>query len=173
MNIVSIVGSESTGKTTLAAELAVHFGGVWLPEYAREYLRSDRYYQDDLLAITLEQWNRECAFVKASPNIGLLDTDLVVIRVWWQEKFGHVPEMVDECLARQCDRLYLLTVPDIEWQFDPLRESRGDRERLHQIYIETLHALDFQWAEVSGLGEVRTNNARRAIVRHFGKVSSE
>ena len=34
---VAIVGAESTGKTTLAQQLAEHFGTVWVPEYGREY----------------------------------------------------------------------------------------------------------------------------------------
>src|SRR5438105_15460655 len=34
---VAIVGAESTGKTTLAEELARHFDTVWVPEYGREY----------------------------------------------------------------------------------------------------------------------------------------
>ena len=32
-----VTGSESTGKTTLARELATHFGSVWVAEQARTY----------------------------------------------------------------------------------------------------------------------------------------
>src|SRR5262249_49670455 len=35
---IAIVGAESTGKTTLAGQLARHYQTVWAPEYAREYL---------------------------------------------------------------------------------------------------------------------------------------
>ena len=35
--VVVVTGSESTGKTTLAADLAHHFGTVWAPEFARMY----------------------------------------------------------------------------------------------------------------------------------------
>lgn len=36
--IITIVGPESSGKTTLARELASLLGCPWVPEYAREYL---------------------------------------------------------------------------------------------------------------------------------------
>ncbi|MDZ4748275.1 MAG: ATP-binding protein [Saprospiraceae bacterium] len=35
---ITIVGPESSGKTTLARELATIYGVPWIPEYAREYL---------------------------------------------------------------------------------------------------------------------------------------
>jgi hypothetical protein len=34
---VVLIGAESTGKTTLAQELARHFNTCWVPEYGREY----------------------------------------------------------------------------------------------------------------------------------------
>ncbi len=36
--IITIVGPESSGKTTLARELASSYGALWVPEYARKYL---------------------------------------------------------------------------------------------------------------------------------------
>jgi nicotinamide riboside kinase len=35
---VSLTGPESTGKSTLAAQLAAHYGTTFAPEFAREYL---------------------------------------------------------------------------------------------------------------------------------------
>ena len=35
---VSLTGPESTGKSTLAAQLAAHYGTSFAPEFAREYL---------------------------------------------------------------------------------------------------------------------------------------
>ncbi len=36
--IITIVGAESSGKSTLARQMAAYFGCTWVPEYAREYL---------------------------------------------------------------------------------------------------------------------------------------
>ena len=51
--IITIVGPESSGKTTLASQLAAEFGCPWVPEYAREYLegRGGYYNEADLEVI--------------------------------------------------------------------------------------------------------------------------
>jgi nicotinamide riboside kinase len=48
--IITIVGPESSGKTTLARELAFSYGAPWVPEYAREYLEGlgRPYHENDL-----------------------------------------------------------------------------------------------------------------------------
>lgn len=45
--IITIVGPESSGKTTLARQLAVDLGYPWVPEYAREYLERQGGYYDE------------------------------------------------------------------------------------------------------------------------------
>ena len=42
VRIVAIVGPESTGKTTLAHDLAAHFGVAGVEEFARAYLAAVR-----------------------------------------------------------------------------------------------------------------------------------
>jgi hypothetical protein len=34
---IGLIGAESTGKTTLAAQLARATGGLWVPEYLRDF----------------------------------------------------------------------------------------------------------------------------------------
>jgi nicotinamide riboside kinase len=36
---IAIFGPESTGKTTLATQLAEYYKTVWVPEFARDYLQ--------------------------------------------------------------------------------------------------------------------------------------
>ncbi len=55
--IITIVGPESSGKTTLARKLAAYMGCPWVPEYAREYLEGlgRGYVEDDLKVIAAGQ----------------------------------------------------------------------------------------------------------------------
>lgn len=55
--IITIVGPESSGKTTLARKLAAYLGCPWVPEYAREYLEGlgRSYVEDDLQEIAAGQ----------------------------------------------------------------------------------------------------------------------
>ena len=36
---IALFGPESTGKTTLAKQLAAHYDTAWTPEFARDYLQ--------------------------------------------------------------------------------------------------------------------------------------
>ena len=45
--IITIVGPESSGKTTLARQLAAELGCPWVPEYARQYLEQRGGYYDE------------------------------------------------------------------------------------------------------------------------------
>lgn len=36
---IALFGPESTGKTTLAKQLADHYKTEWVPEFARDYLQ--------------------------------------------------------------------------------------------------------------------------------------
>jgi nicotinamide riboside kinase len=44
---VAILGAESSGKSTLAAALADHYGTVWVPEYLREFVEIEARVPDE------------------------------------------------------------------------------------------------------------------------------
>ena len=148
-------------------DLAKYFQTVWLPEYARSYLCDEHYSQQDLLAISREQYRRELDFFKAGPSLSILDTDGLVIRIWWLEKYGVCPEEITNLFNDQPPRLYLLATPDIPWEPDPLRESPLDRDRLFHIYENSLNELGFPYEVIQGNKEQRTVDAVAAISDHF------
>ncbi len=65
--IVAVVGPESSGKTTLAMQLASSLDAPWLPEFARSYLdgRVD-YSEADLERIARGQLAGELALIEAN-----------------------------------------------------------------------------------------------------------
>ena len=167
--VVCTTGPESTGKTTLCRLLAAHFGVPWLPEYAREHL-SDldarnaagggvSYDRQTVETIAREQWRRERNLIENAVGPIVLDTDLAVIFVWWQEKYGEVPAWIDEAWMQQTPRLYLLCRPDLGWQPDPLRESPHALDRLLKIYRNLLIKRGLSFAEISGFGDARGASA--------------
>jgi len=173
--LVAVVGPESTGKTTLALELATAFDVPCLPEYAREYLeeRLERtgdasYDETDLAAIAQEHMRREAAFVRSGGRGGVIDTDLIVILIWWNERFGKAPAWLHGAIAAQSRRLYLLCAADLPWQADPLRESEHDRGRLFGVYRAVLTDLELPFALVTGHGNARFGAARNAASRVLG-----
>ncbi|MCH5600026.1 AAA family ATPase [Niabella ginsengisoli] len=69
---IVIIGPESTGKSTLCEQLAQHYGTVWCPEYAREYLLKNgtNYTFEDLAEIAKGQLNLEETFIERVRKTG-------------------------------------------------------------------------------------------------------
>jgi nicotinamide riboside kinase len=162
--IVCITGTECTGKSTLARTLAERLDAELVTEVARDYLAGRTGYdRHDVLAIARAQVAAEQAALANADGWVVADTDLSVIHVWWEEKYGPLDPWLAEALAARPPRRYLLTRPDIPWEPDPLRESPHDRERLHRRYLEVLAAAPFPFAEIGGLGEARLEAALAAL----------
>ena len=164
---ILILGPESTGKSTLAEKLAKHFAEPWVPEVAREYLEKlDRpYAYDDLLQIGKQQMRTEDELAMQANNYLFCDTDLRVIQVWSQHRFGKVDPWVLEELARRTYDLILLCAPDLPWQADPLREhpELEMRQQFFEIYQQLSQASGIPWILVSGDTAQRLSTAIQAV----------
>lgn len=186
-----LTGAESSGKTTLAADLAAHFGVPWVPEYARTYLAGragvraidatdpagtstdagtpsggDDYTEADVEAIGRGQQAAEHAARAAHGGLLVADTDLLVILVWMRERYGRVPAWIDAALQPAPHRGYVLTSPDMPWAPDPLREHPHARERLHATYRAELQRRGLAFIEVGGSPEARVEAVARWVAAH-------
>ena len=162
--IISIVGPESCGKTTLALALAEGFHAPWVEEYARAYLsgRSD-YDEKDLEAIARGQLALEEGALNDAPPVLVLDTDMLVIQIWWRERYARVPDWVEAAMRSQPSRTYLLARPDLAWEPDPLREAQFDRERLFAVYRDALAERGATFGIVGGMDGARLRSALAAL----------
>ena len=153
---VSLTGPESTGKTTLAAQLAAHYDTVFAPEFAREYLAETgpHYSPHDLEEIARGQLAAEAEAVAAAEAQGqrvvFFDSDLLVIKIWFEHSFGACPEWIHDAIARQHYDLVLLMGVDLPWQPDPLREHPYLRQHFYDLYQRELRERMSNYAEVSG-----------------------
>ncbi|MFW6093110.1 MAG: AAA family ATPase [Pseudomonadota bacterium] len=168
--VLCVTGAECTGKTTLAEALADAFSAPLVPEAARAYLEGQcAYAADDVLEIARRQLDAEAAAL-ARDSVVIADTDLTVIQVWWEEKYGELDPWLAEALAARTPRRYLLACPDLPWESDPLRESPHDRGRLHQRYLEILERSPFEYFEVHGFGPERLTRAMFQVGRWMARV---
>lgn len=164
---IAIVGPECTGKTSLSVALADHYQTKWVPEYAREYLdQLDREYtQDDLLTIAKGQLLSEDSLAAHSKNILICDTNVIVVKVWSEFKYGNCDPQILELLNSRFYDLHLLTQIDIPWENDPQREHPFEREKLFAIYRSELEKLKTPFIEISGDLMNRKTFAIQAIDR--------
>jgi nicotinamide riboside kinase len=163
---VCLTGPESTGKTTLAEALGRHFDAPVVAEVARDYLSGrSGYSAEDVLEITRRQLSLEARARAEHRGLLVLDTDVLVLAVWWQERYGALPPLLEEALRERTPRVYLLACPDIPWAADPLREHPFERERLFERYRALLRESKFPHALIEGSGLVRLEGAVRAVER--------
>lgn len=164
---ILILGPESTGKSTLAEDLAQHFGEPWVPEFAREYLEKlDRPYQfEDLVEIGKGQVLLEDELARKAKKFLFCDTDLRVIHIWSDHRFGKTDFWVLEQLEIRRYDLILLTDIDLPWEPDPLREH--PEQEMRQYFFEKYRKLaeqsGFPYLIVSGDREKRLKDAVIAV----------
>ena len=162
---VAIVGPECTGKTDLSKYLASWFKTEWVPEYARAYINklNRPYDQTDLTKIAHGQLRVEDEWKQTANRVLICDTNLIVLKVWSEEKFGNTdPEIITTMNNRHYD-LLLLTNIDIPWEEDPQREHPNKREYFWNIYKTEAVASKIPTIEISGDKETRRRTAVEAI----------
>lgn len=164
---ILILGPESTGKSTLAEKLAQHYAEPWVPEVARAYLEglNRSYAYEDLLSIGKWQMSLEDELASTAKHFLFCDTDLQVIQVWSQHRYGKVDPWVLEEIARRTYGLILLCAPDLPWQEDPLREhpELEMRQQFFDIYQQITRESGFPWALISGETGERLSASIQAV----------
>ncbi|MFL5766047.1 MAG: AAA family ATPase [Bacteroidia bacterium] len=162
---IALIGPESTGKSTLAKQLAEHYQTLWIEEYAREYLPklSEHYTINDILAIAQEQLRRENAALPDAHKFLFADTELILAKVWSEDLYNDCPAWISDNILPYKYDLYLLTYPDLDWKEDPLRENPHRRKFLYDWYEKELKLIDATYAVIKGHGDARLINSIRAI----------
>jgi nicotinamide riboside kinase len=163
-----LTGPESSGKTTLATALAEHFAVPLVAEQARSFLARriaarTAYLPSDLMQIASLQAQAESEADAGQAQLVVADTDLQVVCIWWQEKFGAIPAGLARAYAHQTPRHYLLCAPDFAWQPDELRENPHDRDRLFEVYLEDLQRRDLRYSTVDGARQERLRVAQAVV----------
>ncbi len=166
---ISITGPESTGKSTLAQQLAERYRTVFVPEIARSYLDELQrpYSYDDLLIIAKEQYRLEQKLVKTANRYLFCDTDFLVLKIWSIDKFGRCDPWITNKVMHHRYDLYLLTNIDLPWTPDPQREDPHRREFLFNLYQSELDRLGVSYDILSGNQEERIDAAVRIINHKF------
>lgn len=174
MKKIVIIGPESTGKSTLAEQLATHYNTTWCPEFAREYLKENGtdYTYDDLLNIARGQLTLEDNLLTtAKNNLYFIDTDMYVMKVWCEVAFNNCHTWILKQIAARKYDLILLCDTDLPWIKDELREypNLEIRQRLFKMYKDLLVSQHVKWAIISGTYSQRLQTSLAIVKTVFGK----
>ena len=168
--LICIIGAESTGKTTLAQELATQFDCPWVAEYLREFCeshgRTPTRHEQPLIMETqvsnemtaqfaASQRNRPYVFCDTAPLLTAIYSDFV-----FQDNSLYAR-------ARALHSRYALTLllqPDIRWVADGMqRDGAHVRGPITALLERELIAINAPVVRIRGQNEARIQAATQAI----------
>jgi NadR type nicotinamide-nucleotide adenylyltransferase len=162
---VVLTGPESTGKTTLARELAAHYRAGFCPEFARDYLERK---QRPLTAEDVEPIARgqraaeDMAARSAGCGLLVLDTDLVSTVAYARHYYRACPPWIEQAARQRRAHLYLLSHPDVPWISDGWhRDQPESRDAVLRAFETALAEVEARRVDVAGGW---TERRRRAVV---------
>lgn len=169
MKLVVLIGSESTGKSTLARRLADHYGVVWVPEFVRAYAdqkgRPLDFSDVEPIArgqMALEDKLRQLAGERNS-RLLIQDTDLLSTAVYSAHYYGQSPAWITEAARERRPDLYLVLDIDLPWTPDAQRDRGDRRPEMHSLFQTAVDRSGIPFVLVSGDGDERFAVARAAI----------
>jgi NadR type nicotinamide-nucleotide adenylyltransferase len=165
---VVLTGSESTGKTVLARQLADHYAAEFAPEFVRDFAsavgRPIVFEDTTEIAhgqIALEDRHLACAM--SGRGLLIQDTDLLSTAVYSVHYFGKCDAWVERAARARRPDLYLLLEIDVPWVADSVRDRGDRREEMQQLFREAVAASGAPSVVISGTWSQRMKVASAAI----------
>lgn len=171
---IAILGTASSGKTTLAMALARRYGTVWVPEYLREFVDTAGRVPvaTDQIHIARTQRAHENAAAPSARRFLFCDTTPLMTAVYSRHYFGGIDaELAPLADAHPRDYdLTLVTAADIPWQADGLmRENEEVSIIINRMLHEELAARGIPYVPVSGDMAQRVAQVDAALqILHYG-----
>ena len=163
---IVLFGPESSGKTTLTAQLAAHFNSRWVPEYMRTYLESKwenlktPIEKKDLLPIAKGHIKDENMLTLLTDKLLLLDTNVLQIKTYCEYYYnGWCPSELIQASQQHRYDYYFLTNIDVPWQKDNLRDRPNDRDKMFRIFEQQLIKNNTPYTILEGSKQERLKSA--------------
>lgn len=160
---VCFYGPESTGKTTMAAEMARRFQTIFVPEVSRELLDSNTFTPDDIARVGKAQTERILELEPQANRLLICDTDILTTRIYAQHYLGTYPPILDELeLLVSFDRYFLFDI-DVPWISDGLRDLGDQREHMMHLFRDALVQRNITPVIVRGTYSERADQVERNL----------
>lgn len=166
---IAIIGAESTGKTTLAADLAAHYKTTWVPEYGREYflrrkiVDSSEWSTNEFVHIASEQARREDEKARYAHGLLFCDTDPFTTGIWHKRYLGRTSPLVSQIGDRRKYELTIVAGDEMPFTQDGTRDGEHIRHDMQEWLQNGLDELGREYVLVVGSREERLQAAIVAI----------
>lgn len=159
---VVVIGTESSGKSTLVQNLARVYNTSYVEEYGRTYY--DRF--KDSMSVTLESDYHEIAFehkyhermqARTANRVLFIDTEAIVTQYYSELYVGKNFDILTEVAKLQDYDLHIYLEPDVKWVNDGMR-VHGDqsiREENNRKLKKMFDEAGIDYKTISGSYEER------------------
>ena len=167
---VVILGTESTGKTTLTEKLSKHFNCSFVLEAAREIIaNSNDFSFDDLHLVATEHAKRIDKTIIADSPLVIIDTDIHTTKSYSRFTFEKELEISADIYNSNKANLYLYLNNDVEYLQDGTRLSETERNLLDLSHRQVLRDHKIDIIEIKGDWDERFEKAVEEINKLIAK----
>ena len=150
-----IAGPESIGKSSLWQALAPHIPmAEFVPEYNRIWLEENKitppYTPAVLTAVFQDSLNHYDTFEQHA--LCIWDTDELNLALWSRHENHPMQGLLMHRFLKN-NHLYILCPPDLDWEYDPLRQGPESRDTLWRGHLELLNHKEYYKIESMDLNE--------------------
>jgi HTH-type transcriptional repressor of NAD biosynthesis genes len=157
---VIILGTESTGKTTLTELLAKHYNCSFVKEVAREIIsNSNTFKYEELYQVAEEHSKQIHRAVDGKSPLVIIDTDIHITKSYARFIFNKELEIGDEIYNINKSDLYIYLKNDVEFVQDGTRLDETERNRLDFTHRQILKEHNIHIIEIEGNWDNRFNKA--------------
>lgn len=176
VELVVLLGAESTGKSTLAAALAEAFATTSVAEFGREVWEEQhgKLTLDDYVHIATRHRELEDEAMLDANRYVFVDTNALTTMLLCYAYEGHgLPALTE--LARSAERRYahvFLCADDIPFEQDGWRDDEAWRSRAQGLVRFDLAARGIEYVEIGGPLDDRINQISSVLTQRASEAHS-
>jgi HTH-type transcriptional repressor of NAD biosynthesis genes len=163
---VVVLGTESTGKTTLTGKLAAHFQCSAVSEAGRDIVADSNHFGiADLYLIAAAHAGKINCMATGNSPLMIIDTDIHITLSYGEYAFGEKLK-IDAAIynANKAD-LYLYLNNDVPYVQDGTRLSEEERNLLDLSHRRVLDTYGIHYEEITGHWEERFDTAVQLVTQ--------
>jgi HTH-type transcriptional regulator, transcriptional repressor of NAD biosynthesis genes len=147
---ICFYGAESTGKSWAAKKMAHQYQTEFVPEVAREIIKTNTFSVQDIIKIGQAHHDRIQQKLKTSNKVLFCDTDAITTQIYSNYYLGVIPAELYEFEHQSRYEHYFLFDIDVPWVADGLRDLGEKRPEMFAMFKEALDQRKLSYTVVSG-----------------------
>lgn len=157
---VVVLGTESTGKTTLTKNLARFFNASEVLEAGRDLIPNSAVFEeDDLIQVAIEHATRIKRSMNTFNQLVVIDTDIHITQSYARFSLNKTLDIPEEIYEVNRAHLYLYLDKDVTFVQDGTRLSEKERNLLDTSHKLILEEYKINYIEINGNWKERFEKA--------------